>query len=69
MSYKVVCDNCGKEQTTSSNNDWVNNPINPETNTQWYSRRNNRNTIHACSRRCLEQYAEKSGSTNVVLPF
>ena len=50
MTFKLVCDGCGKEINAPSG--YLGNPINP---TGWYSRLHEGKTQHACSRECLEK--------------
>ncbi len=48
----VKCDNCGRLQQVNA---YDRNPINPETNTQWFSRQENGVEFNACSRECRDK--------------
>lgn len=62
MSYKVVCDCCGREQDAGDNAYMrePENPINPDTGWQWWSVNPKRTgkTIHACSKECRDLLPE-----------
>jgi len=49
--FKVICDGCSKELYTKKGE----NPRDPDTNEQWYSREKDGVTLHACSRKCIEK--------------
>lgn len=63
MACKFTCDGCGKEAPAVSNGiDW----IKPK---DWFQRGDRDDIQDACSRDCIKVIAEKSGKTNIVLPF
>ena len=56
MTFKVVCNGCGKEQETRYNDlGEPINPINPDTGASWWSRLKDDKTIHACRRECMDE--------------
>lgn len=65
MACKFICDGCGKEiDGVFYNHDW-------HKPASWYERseKHDSGVQTACSRECIEKIAEKTGKTNVVLPF
>lgn len=55
MTFKVTCDGCGKIQESEINSiGEPYNPINSETNAQWWSRTKDGKTIHACRKECMD---------------
>ena len=63
MAAKAICDGCGKEQPMIAvNGRWVK----PR---DWYERSDEEGTQTACSRKCVDKIAEKSGKTSVILPL
>ena len=50
MTFKVVCDGCGKESAAPCGA--FGKPFNPQ---GWYSRLHDEETQHACSRECLNK--------------
>lgn len=64
MGVKFICDGCGKEEPADFNTE--RSPIKPR---EWYARFDGDGAQYACSRRCIEKVAAKTGKTNVVLPI
>jgi hypothetical protein len=60
---EFICDGCGKRSLgcATRSGDWLKPP-------DWYQRTDDDGTQVACSRRCIDIIAEKTGKTNVVLP-
>lgn len=50
MTFKVICDSCGKESKCPVN--YRGDPINPD---GWWSRVHDGKKQHACSRECLDK--------------
>lgn len=64
MAVKFICDGCGKEAPG-----WFNRGGDAFKPSDWYQRTDKDGTQIACSRRCVDTIAEKTGKTRVVLPF
>jgi hypothetical protein len=62
VTYKVICDGCGKEAIAPTN--WKGVPFNPVGDDgMWFSRVKDGKVQHACSRKCLEKLG------GIVFPF
>lgn len=63
MGCKYICDGCGKEAPADTNQrDW----LKPR---EWYQRADSEGVQDACSRRCIELVAAKTGKTDLVVPI
>jgi hypothetical protein len=63
MSCKFTCDGCGEEEMGEhANGNW----FKPR---DWYVRSDKDGPQVACSRRCIETVASRSGKTGCVLPI
>lgn len=63
MAAEIICDGCGKrEPMESAHGRWFKPSL-------WFERSDKDGIQSACSRQCIDAIAEKSGKTNVVLPF
>jgi len=63
MSVIFVCDGCGKQQEGER---WPRGTFKPS---HWYTRSDDDGEQHACSRKCIEVVAEKTGKTDLVNPI
>lgn len=64
MMVEYICDGCGKREP--GHEDRSGNAHKPRS---WYQRTDDDGTQTACSRKCIETIAEKSGKSAVVAPF
>jgi hypothetical protein len=64
MACKFICDGCGKEV-----NAIFIHPGGYFKPNSWYQRQDKDGSQEACSRKCIEEIAKKTGKTNVVAPF
>jgi hypothetical protein len=64
MAVEYICDGCGKREKGSTNR--MGDSHKPS---EWYQRTDDDGTQHACSRRCIDIVASKSGKTDLVLPI
>lgn len=55
------CDGCGKQEAGNFANGWWK-PV------HWFQRSDGDGAQIACSRRCIDKVAERSGKTGLVLP-
>lgn len=64
MGVEFICDGCGKRAPSSNNRhgDY----FKPAS---WYQRSDEDGVQLACSRKCIDVIAQKSGKTSVVLPI
>lgn len=63
MSAEIICDGCGKrEPMRVANHQW-------HKPSDWFERSDKDGIQSACSRRCIEIVATKSGKTDLVSPF
>ena len=63
MGCKYVCDGCGKEEPAEPANGSFFKPR------DWYMRSDEDGIQVACSRKCIDTVASKSGKTGLVLPI
>jgi hypothetical protein len=66
MACEFICDGCGKREPGVYYHAGDNNWHKPQ---HWYERADKDGAQDACSRRCIEAIAEKSGKTSLVAPF
>ncbi|KXB08784.1 hypothetical protein AKJ59_00480 [candidate division MSBL1 archaeon SCGC-AAA385M02] len=64
MTVLYICDGCGKREPAAINP--YGKSIKPR---KWYSRRDEDGEQHACSRECIKKIAERTGKTDLVLPW
>ena len=65
MSVEYICDGCEKREdavVASGTHGWAKPP-------KWYQRRDEDGPQDACSRKCIETIAEKTGKNAMVLPW
>jgi len=64
MAAEAICDGCGKRAVMIASQDgcWYK-PA------SWYERSDRNGIQTACSRKCIDKIAEKTGKTDVVLPI
>ena len=64
MAAEIICDGCGKREpmTWNSFGDWFKPSL-------WYQRSDADGIQVCCSRECIDKIAEKTGKTNVVIPW
>ncbi len=62
MGCEYICDGCGKRESAEKGERGYIKPWN------WFQRSDKDGIQVACSRRCIENVAEKSGKTRVVFP-
>lgn len=63
MSAEIICDGCGKRELMESHHgNW----FKPS---HWYERSDEDGIQSACSRPCIENIAQQTGKTSVVLPI
>jgi hypothetical protein len=63
MAAEAICDGCGKRQRMPYG---MGAYVKPH---DWYQRSDDDGIQVACSRRCIDRIAEKTGKTSVVLPI
>lgn len=60
---KYICDGCGKEKNAVAGRFGWSKPDN------WFSRTDDDGPQDACSRECIQDVAEKTGKSDLVLPI
>lgn len=60
MAVEYICDGCGERAPGDKSG---RKPIG------WWQREDDDGAQHACSRRCIERAAERTGKTAVVVPL
>jgi len=63
MAVECICDGCGKREPAEHHPGGTFKP------SHWYSRRDEDGEQLACSRKCIEKVAAKTGKTALVSPI
>jgi len=65
MANEYICDGCGEREpavVSGGSHEWTKPP-------KWYQRRDEDGPQDACSLRCIETIAKKTGKSRMVLPW